>query len=276
MTLSLARLQRVLAAAFALASAAPCAELFQFEVLGASNEWVVIRENIPALPADTAACTYPGLDPSKYVGVRVHFVRLTPEARFGRLFTPELPADSPVLYTPRRGAGACTSRADADRQWSAIVGRAKTSGVHLSEKGPVPVVLGAAVPAKACALLGGSVTQSTPCRRVFKHRMRDGGIEIGVVLTAIPEAPDKKSCQFVGHRLGAAIQVAGLDFGTMESGVAPGGFATHYDCRNQEFEPLRLYVLGAMAVLIGGFRGASIADRDAYPFILTFPSQPAP
>lgn len=93
-------------------------------------------------------------------------------------------------------------------------------------------------------------------------------------LTAVPEAPDETLCQFIGHRFGAVIQVAGLNFGGAESSVAPGGFADHYDCRSQQFDPLRLYHLDRYVVLLVGFRGTNIADRDEYPFLLVFPDRP--
>ncbi len=251
------------------------AAVFQYEILGASEDWIVVRENIPASEADTAACTYPRLDPSEYVGVNVHFVRLPAEAKRGRLLSFEPPAEPMPLYVPARGGAGCTSVADADRRWKEIASRAKGLGISLSAGVPEPVVLGAAVPAKSCILAGTGVAERPPCRRVFKHPLKAGPIQIAVSLTAVPEAPDKRSCQFVGYRFGAAIQVAGLDFGTMESGVAPGGFSHHYDCRSQQFNPLRLYLFGGVGVLMGGFSGANIADRDEYPFLTVFPTRRA-
>ena len=59
----------VLAALFAMPVVASAA-VFPFEALGASAEWVVLRENITATSEDTAACTYPGLDASRMLAPR--------------------------------------------------------------------------------------------------------------------------------------------------------------------------------------------------------------
>lgn len=270
------RLLAALSVALAMCPRSASAEVFQHELLAASNDWVVVRENIPASAADTAACGYPRLDPSEHAGVRVHFIRLPTEAGGGRLVPLAMPGDSTMLYTPAGGGKPCTSRAEAGRRWAGIAARATSLGINLSEKVPDPVVLGAAVPAKVCVLIAGTPTKNTQCRRVFRRRLPSGPVKIAVSLTAVPEAPDKQACQFAGHRFGVAIQIAGRDFGTMESQFAPGGFATRYDCRGQQFNPLRLYVLGRLALLLGGFRGDSIADRDEYPFLILFPAQPLP
>jgi len=66
----------------------------------------------------------------------------------------------------------------------------------------------------------------------------------------------------------------GLDFGKMGSGVAPGGFANHYDCRSQQFNPVRLYSLDDFVVLLGSFSGTNMADRDEYAFFLILPTKP--
>lgn len=246
------------------------ATVFPFEVLGSSADWVVIRENITATSEDTAACTYPGLDASEYVGAKVHFLRLSAEARRGRMVFPIKPDVSLPLYSPARGGQSCTSTTIADQRWKEIVARAKSLGIGLSSSRIAAVLLGDAVPARACVLMG----SGDQCRRVFKQALDDAAIRIAVSLTAVPEAPDETSCQFVGYRFGAVIQVAGPNLGTVESGVAPGGFADHYDCRSQQFDPLRLYHLDRFVVLLGGFRGTNIADRDEYPFLLVFPDRP--
>jgi hypothetical protein len=265
MTGSLRAVTLVLALS-AVASAAKGAAVFQFEALGASQDWIVLRENIQAAASDTAACSYPGLDPSQHVGVRVHFVRLTAEAKRGRLMLLETPDSSMMYYTPAR-PGGCTSAADAEQRWREIGARAKSFGIVLSQNAPIAIVLGGAVPAETCVLL-----DRAPCRQVYDRRLSAGNIRIAVSLTAVPEAPDERTCQFVGHRFGTAIQVSGLDFGTL-GGVAPGGFANHYDCREQQFDPLRLYQLDGIMLLVGDFRGANIADRAEHPFLIVFPAQ---
>lgn len=270
------RLLAVLSAVWVIAPAIACAAAFQFEILGVSDDWLMVRENIPASPSDTTACSYPGLDPSQYVGARVHFVPLPAEAKRGRLVMLEKPANSMTLYAPERSGAGCTSASDAEKRWSEIAARAKNLGIALWATPPAALVLGAAVPAKACVLLGEAPSDRPPCRREFKHALKEGTIRIGVSLTAVPEAPDPRLCQYVGHRFGVAIQVAGLDFEKMESGVAPGGFANHYACRSQQFNPLRLYPLDRFLVVIGGFAGTSIADRDEYPFVVIVPARLTP
>jgi hypothetical protein len=250
-------------------------ELFQYEILGASANWIVVRENIAASAADTAACAYPGLDPSQFVGATVHFIQLPAEAKRGRLVPLPKPASSMALYTPAT-PGGCTTSADAERRRNEIAARAKDLDVTLPANPPVPVVLGAPVPAKACALMEAASPGRTPCNREFKRVVHEKTIRIAVSLTAIPEAPDEKVCQFVGHRFGVAVQMAGLDFGKMGSGVAPGGFAEHYDCRSQQFNSLRLYLLDRFLVLLGGFGGTNIANSQETPFLIIAPNRLAP
>lgn len=269
------RLLSAMVAALLIAPAVECAAVFQFEILGVSDNWIMIRENIPVSEADTAACSYPGLDPSRYVGATVHFFALSAEAKRGVLVPLEKPESSVALYATTRHGEGCTSASDAERRWRELTDHAKTLGIEVPTTSPAAVVLGEPVPAKACVLLGNTPIDKPPCRREFKHLLKKGAIQIVVSLTAVPGAPDERVCQFVGHRFGVAIQVAGLDFGKQGSGVAPGGFANHYDCRSQQFDPLRLYVLDGTAVLLGGFSGTNIADRNEFPFVMIFPTRPA-
>ncbi len=255
----------------AVASAA----VHQHEALAVSTDWIVIRENIPVSSTDTAACRYPGLDPSEYVGVKIHFIRLSAEAKRGRLVVLPAPDSSYVLYEPKSSGESCTPAADAEQRWRAIAVRAKDLGIELSAKPPVALVLGAPVPAKNCLLIGGTTGAGLPCRRTFKQLLRQVPIQIGVSLLAVPEAPDERTCQFVGQRLVAVMQISGLNFGAMGA-VAPGGVLDHYDCRGQQFQPLRLYDLDRFAVILGGFAGANVADRAEHPFLLIFPTRTTP
>jgi hypothetical protein len=251
-------------------SGAARAATFQFEVIGASSEWVVIRENVRPSTTNTDSCRYEGLDPSEYAGSRVRFINLSDAARRGQLV--ELGGGEPPmpLYNPARRSDGCTSQADADSNWRRIATRAESIGIEITPQNPpVPVVLGTAVPASACVLVGAKTNAAT-CRRTYMQRIDAHSFRIAVALTSVPEAPDLRTCQFYGHRFGAAIQVSGLDFGTADSGMAPGGFAAHYDCREQQFEPLRFYSMNGYGVLVGGFRGMNIADRDEHPFIVAF------
>ena len=246
------------------------AAVFQFEVLAISDDWIVIRENVPASPADTAACRYPGLDPSEYVGVKVLFVRLPPEAKRGQLVPLAAPESSLTISEPR---GACTSAADAEQRWRQAAERAKNLGTEWRAKPPVAAVLTAAVPARTCSVIGGAVGRP-PCLRVVRQRLHASSIQIGVSLAAVPQSPDERVCQFVGHRYIAVLQVAGPNFGTQGT-VAPGGSTEHYDCRGQQFQPLRFYDLDRFAVVVGGFGGTNIADRIEHAFLLIFPTRPA-
>jgi hypothetical protein len=259
-----------------LFAAAPAVgTVFQFEVLGASHDWLIIRENIPASAEDTAACSYPGLDPSQYVGAIVHFFQLSAEAKRGHVMSLEKPASSMMLYAHGRLDEGCTSAVDAQKQWADIVAHAKSLGIDIPTTPPVAAVLGEAVPASACVLARTASMDKPPCRRDFRCALKKEAIRIVVSLTAIPEAPDERVCQFVGHRFGAAIQMVGLDFGKMGSSVAPGGFVDHYDCRSQQFDPLRLFVVDDFAAVVASFSGTNIASHHEYPFVIVFPTRPA-
>ncbi len=258
--------------AFGVATAnAPAA--FQFEVLGVSRDWLVVRENIPARASDVAACRYPGLDPSEHVGARVHFLRLSDEAKRGRLVPIDTQPNSMPLYTRAAGTAGCTAPAESARRWREIVAHARRLGIELKTESVGANVLGSPVTAAACVLISRGTPSTSRCNASYAQTIGGHSFRIAVALTAVPESPDARTCQFVGHRLGVAVQVDGLDFGDVGA-VAPGGFASHYDCRGQEFEPLRLYQLGGFGVLLVGFRGTSIADRREYPFVILFPTQP--
>jgi len=264
---ALLRSAAVALAALGLAASSPKPAPFQFEVLGASSDWVVLRENVRAKGDDPAPCKYPGLDPSEQVGVSVRFVKLTPEAKRGKLFELDPAAADKTLpvYAPGP-AESCTSAADVESHWRDVRSHAESLGVTLAQKAPAPAVLGAAVPSTACVLIGDK-RDTKSCQKSYPEKVAGGPIKVAVSLSAVPEAPDLKTCQFVGQRFEAAIQVDGLDFGSVGGSGAPGGFANHYDCRSQEFEPLRLYKLDGTAVLMGGFRGTNMADRAAHPFL---------
>ena len=258
-----------LAAACAALAAAPFmvrAATFQFELLGASGEWLAIRENIPATAADTAACRYPGIDPSEFVGVKVHFVRISAEMKRGILTPLAASADSSVWYEAGRSGEGCTTPPEAEKHWHEIAAYAKRLGMDLSPKPPAAVVLGATVPAKACVVT--AAAPGAPCRQIFRPSAHGRAIQVVVSLSAVSQAPDERTCQFVGHRFGVALEITG-------GNAAAGGFADHYDCRAQQFDPLRLYELEGAVVVIGAFRGANIADRDEYPFVVILPQRGA-
>jgi hypothetical protein len=259
-----------------LAASSASAATTQFELLGASAEWLVVRENVPAKPSDLSACRYPGLDPSQYVGARVFFVRLPEAAKRGKLL--DLTGRDPKLalpwYSPDGSGKRCSSATEVGANWKAIAARAGELGVKVTETASMPVLLGPPVAASAC-LLGAAASASSPCRRTHAQSLGSSRVRIVIALTAIPEAPDAQTCQSIGHRFSAAIQVSGLDFGTPGSDSSPGGFVDHYDCRGQQLLPLRLYRANDVAVLLGAFQGTSIADREEYPFAVVFPVRAA-
>jgi hypothetical protein len=244
-------------------------------VLGVSEDWLVVRENLPSRAADTAACAYPGLDSTQYVGATVHFFQRSDEDRRGRLVPLEKAAESLVLYARGRLGEGCSSEAEGKKNWSEIAAHAGSLRVTLAAATRAPAVLGAAVPDKACILLNAAALDKPPCRREFPRPLKAGAIRIAVSLAAIPEAPDPSTCQFAGYRFGGAIAVEGFNFGKFESRMAPGGFAEHYDCRCQQFDPLRLYALDETMVLVGGFSGTNMADRSEHPFVIIFPAGPS-
>lgn len=263
----------LLGVALALGATLAGAATFQFQVLAASTDWLVLRENLPSTAADTAACRYDGLDPSDHVGVRVHFVRLPAEAQRGAAVRVGPAQTSVEVLSPRRDGSACTGADEARTRWARVAERAGALGLALPQPAAVPQLLGRAVPAARCEVLAGNA--GAPCRAVLAARVRGGALRIGVALASVPVAPDEKTCQFVGHRMAAVVQVAGLDFGRMGR-PAPGGVIDHVDCRAQQFQPLRLVDLGELAVLLATFRGASIADRGETAFVMVFPTRAMP
>jgi hypothetical protein len=264
---------RLLVGALALGPGLAAAAAFQFQVLAASPEWLVLRENLPATSADTAACPYEGLDPSDHVGVRVHFIRLPAAAAQGGAVPAGPPEHSVDVLQPRRSDTPCTPADEARARWAQVADRARALGLDWPATPVAPQVLGRAVPAARCDVLAGAA--GAPCRTVLDARVRGGTLRIGVALAAVPVAPDGKTCQFVGHRLAAVLQVGGLDFGR-PGRPAPGGVVEHADCRAQQFMPLRLYALGDHAALLATFRGASIADRTEHAFVMVFPTRAQP
>jgi hypothetical protein len=265
------KMKAVIGFALWAAAAAGAVTPFQFEILGASGDWMVVRENIPSSAADTDACRYPEIDPSEYIGARVHFVRMSAEMKRGKLAALGTPDRSITLYAPGRAGEGCTPADEADQRWHEITAHAKELGVSLSARAPTPVVLGGAVPSKDCVLIAPAGAGATPCRRIFRTAIHGVTMQIAVSLTAVPEAPNEQSCQFTGHRFAVAIQAAGPGFGQLGAAV-PGGFFDHYDCRPQQFDPLRLYVFEGLGVLLGDFRGTNIADRTEHPFVMALPS----
>jgi hypothetical protein len=244
---------------------------FQFEVLGTSEEWVVLRENVPPLPDVTDTCSYPGVDPSEAMGVKVHFIRISPELKRGVLFAAGPYEASFTLYEPARNPSGCTSSEDAERNWKSIDAFGKNHGLRLERQVPPKAILGVSVPDRQCTVLERNNKLRQQCDRRYESVIDGRRMKVAISLFSVPEAPDENKCQFIGYRLGAAIQVEWLDLGTMGSGSAPGGFASHFDCRPQLFMPLRVYTFEDKIVLLISFRGNNIADREEYPFLSIFP-----
>jgi hypothetical protein len=243
---------------------------FQFEVLGASEEWVVLRENIPPSPGSLDACRYPGLDPALAIGVKVHFLRLSQEMKRG-ILSPAGPFESTfILYDPVKIQSNCTSPEASERNWKEIEMFAENQGLRLKRQTTWQAIWGTQVPDQDCVVIEKSPKARQSCDQIYETIMDGHRLKLAVSLLSVPEAPDEKKCQSVGYRFGAALQVKWLDIGRPGTGSAPGGFATHFDCRPQLFMPLRLYLFEDRFVLLSSFKGNNIADRDEYPFLLVF------
>jgi hypothetical protein len=262
----------LLVAAAALAFAPPAAATYQFEVLGASADWVLIRENVRARTSDTNACTYPGLDPSEYVGAFVQLFRLSEPQSRGQLTILEQGDEMMVLYSTARNGLGCSSPAEIEANWQRISARAAKLGIN-PQRQPVPVLLGTAVPARSCAVIAIGRTASQSCRRVHTQRIGKEQVRIGVSLSSVPQPPDRSTCQYIGYRLIAAVQIEAASYTPLL--ISPGGVTSHYDCRDQQFSPMRLYRLGDLAVLLGAFQATNIADRSEYPFFIVVPASAA-
>lgn len=243
----------------------------RFEVLGLSGRAVLLRENLPAGPQDLDACAYPGLDPSRHVGAQVHVLALAGDAAPGRVFRPDLSREPLPLLVPRRSGSACTTPAEAERSWLAIVQRARLAGVEPSARPPAARVLGRSVPAAACQL------QSQPgrgaaagCRQWAGIRIEREALTVAWSVTGVPVAPDMERCARVGTATSVAIRVSGGEFGT-PGAPAPGGFVTFSHCRAYDVQPLRYQRFERWGVLLGGFDVHGLDDREAVPFLLVIP-----
>ncbi len=240
-----------------------------FEVLGASQAWVALRENVVVGASDTDVCRYPGLDPSVYKGSIVHFVALSPSAISGKMFAPDLGAAPAPYLTPGTPQGGCTSLSEAQDRWRAIVARAKEIDIPIGENSRAPIPLGQPVTEEECELAARR-GRARVCDAAFIQTLAGQRFRIALSIRSAPEAPDKARCQFIGYRIGVAVQITGGAFGSVGA-PAPGGFVTHYDWRSQHVEPMKLYAFDRLAVLLVCFSSTNIADRTSTPSLVVFP-----
>ena len=245
----------------------------QFDVLDANDEWVAVRENVLAelFHEPREACSYPGLA-DDVVGTRIHFVELSAAARRGQMFPVDEFTRSFVVYEPAANPDSCTVDSVAKAGLRAAKEFAGAKGLTLNPRSAPIAQFGDRLSAQECEAInkpGGK--SAVTCDSVHRLELDGQPLLIGVLRSAVPQAPDLKRCQFFGHRFGLTLQVNWRDLGKMESDAAPGGFAEHYDCRRQRVEPVRLYAFGGNVVIVVSFRGDNIADRNEYLNLVVMP-----
>jgi hypothetical protein len=244
----------------------------QFELAGASDDWLLFRESIRDAREPLADCNYPGLSGGTR-GLKLHFLKLSEAHKSGDLVPVARFDSSFAIYQPAGDASACTSPDISARRRRAAEAFASSVGVTISQSIRPLAVFGSAVSAKACEPLKKRLAASA-CDASYTGRIDGKPIRIARLLTAVPRAPDYNTCQFLGHRFMVAVQVSWLDLGEPESRSVPGGFAEHYDCRPQLFMPIQLYALPDQVVLLASFRGDNVADRSEYPHVIVMPRNP--
>ena len=244
----------------------------QFELAGASDEWLACRETIRDAREPLADCGYAGLS-GRARGMKLHFLRLSEAYKSGDLVAVARFDSSFAIYEPASDAPACTSRDISARRRRAAEAFASNVGITISQPVKPLAVFGSAVSAKACEPMK-KRSAAGVCDASYMARIDGKPIRIARLLTAVPRAPDYNTCQFLGHRFMLAVQVSWLDLGEPESRSVPGGFAEHYDCRAQLFMPIRLYALPDQVILLASFRGDNIADWSEYPHVIVMPRNP--
>jgi hypothetical protein len=244
----------------------------QFELAGASDEWLAFRENIRDAREPLADCGYVGLSGGAR-GMKLHFVKLPEVHKRGDLVAVTRFDSSFAIYEPASDASACTSREVSARRRREAEAFSSSIGISVSRPIRPLAVFGSAVSAKVCEPMK-KRSATGVCDAAYTARIDGKPIRIARFLTAVPRAPDYSTCQFLGHRFMLAVQVSWLDLGEPESQSAPGGFAEHYDCRAQLFMPIRLYALPDQVILLTSFRGNNIADWSEYPHVIVMPRNP--
>jgi len=244
----------------------------QFELIGASEEWLAFRENIQEAHEPLADCRYPGLSAATRA-MRVHFVRLSEPDKRGELVQIDRFDQSFTIYEPTSDATGCTSQELSEQRRKQADAFALKHGFAISNPIHPLVAFGSVVQAEACEAAK-KVVGHTGCDERYEAKIDGQPIRLARILTAVPRAPDYVTCQFVGHRFVLGLQVSWLDLGTAESLYAPGGFAEHYDCRAQSFMPIRLYALPEIIIVLASFRGDNIADFNEHLSVIVMPRKP--
>ena len=260
----------LLSASFAHAE--PPVPPVQFELIGASDEWLAFRENIREDHEPLADCGYPGLS----VGTRamnIHFLRLSEAHRRGDLVPIDRFDHSFAVFEPASETTACTPREISEQRRKEADAFALEHGIALSDPIRPLAVFGTMVRADACEPMK-KIGGRSGCDERYEAKIDGQPIRVVRILTAVPRAPDYSTCQFVGHRFVLGLQVSWLDLGTADSLSVPGGVVEHYDCRAQTFMPIRLYALPEHVGVVASFRGANIADSSEHPSVIVMPRRP--
>jgi hypothetical protein len=248
----------------------------QFEIIGASDAWIALWENVPPTPDALDSCAYGALEAGAAIGVKIHFVRVSPEMKRGILSSVGPFDSSFTFYEPAKNRGGCTSAEMATKNWNDIEVFANQQGVRVSKAPKVRSLFGSPIPANACTLfdkLKSTQNASKTCNHVQETTIDGQRLTVAWSLVSIPEAAEESKCQFIGHRFGAALQVKWLNSDAFGSRAVPGGLIAHFDCRPQLFMPIRLYVFEERIVLMASFKGDNIADHNEYPSILALSRQ---
>ena len=200
------------------------------------------------------------------------FYKLGAHQLRGELFNGDKPSKTFTIYEPFTHSKDCVSKEEAKERIKKAKAFAKANGLIFNVNNIALNEFGLVVKAEDCEAKNKIVqTLESSCDFSGSTTIDGQPLQISVVQTSIPQAPNPEHCQFFGHRFVIALQVSWRDFGQFESDSAPGGVAQHYDCREQVTLPLRLYAFDQVVMIIGGFKGANIADRRTYPFVVIMP-----
>lgn len=252
------------------ATAGSTAEPRRFEIMGSSEDWIAVRENVADRGHEPAKrCGYPGLADS-IVGQSIHFLELTEPMKRGRIVELDAFAASYEIFAAPGADGGCTDSATSKSRRTAAHRFAAEHEVELAPKASPLAILGEPIRSDSCEAL--ERTQSPgDCGRLFELTVDGKPLRIARSLLAVPEAPDYVTCQFMGHRFLAALQVSWLGLAKYGALSAPGGFVSHYDCRPQLFLPLQVYESDELISILLAFRGENVADWSEHVSILVFP-----
>ena len=247
-----------------------CAFSFQYEIVSATGNYIVLKEYVKINENDKTPCQYADLDSSLYQGDVIHLINMQ-KIRHGKVLYPLHYDESFALHEPRDTQMGCLNNKEVQLNIDKLQKILSSKGVDINSKPIKQLLIGAGITDRQCSYLSGKVSNLAKCHYKYETLIDKHALKIFVDLYALSEYPDLSVCQFIGYRFGAAIQIKWLDFGATESPAAPAGFVDHYDCRRQKFLPLRLSVFEDDIILLGSFQGDNIADSAEHAFIIAFP-----